>query len=678
MNYDYKALEELGYTGTVNDRIYKYLGDLGYDGSLNDRLYKHFSKGLGYDGGLNDMQRKAAVAAGYSSVHNYANEVGIVGGAQANARNIGTPVDIFIYDTKEDSDGGAWAKEVQTNTRPELITNGTFDSDISGWTNNVGTGSIAWNSSGYIDLEVFSVATQAVTTVVGQEYTFSAEIITASTRNILQVGTTATGSEIYSSPAYITSTGVKSVTFTATSTTTYIRIKNDTGSSGTSTWDNISVTEVGLYKSWYWEELNTATRGSTRAFPEVAVIVAETNKVTIYDGTKASLPMWHIEDYTGLTLSSVAAINGQVAIGASTGLVVSDYISDDLGTTTLDYTTSTSPAIVNNVVNDVAMTSISGSETQPNSSVLVPTIAVATNGGVSVILDDGTVVDSSETVGMAFVQWGDNDRLFYNDDSSDQVYYADTYAADGFSDGHYDADAAPYLLPGNVTGTALNALGQADGLSLLYEDQSTQANGSVANITSDYNTGWMQGDIELSLCDGTTDRSVSATLVTDNGSAVVAAVNTNAEQNQITATGGTLTATVTTGGAIYGWEKVSGSWVFRANTGWVGVSESAGTLTVADGTVFSMLRYTNGAGPSAGQFTQIEADELPLFQEGAKCTLYGSSDAVTALAYDSGTSLLHVGTSGGRSVFSGLKRISSSATAVTTAIDADDGMVVEY
>jgi trimeric autotransporter adhesin len=36
--------------------------------------------------------------------------------------------------------------------------------------------------------------------------------------------------------------------------------------------------------SWYNETLDTATRGSRREFPAVAVIVAESDKVTIYDG----------------------------------------------------------------------------------------------------------------------------------------------------------------------------------------------------------------------------------------------------------------------------------------------------------------------------------------------------------------------------------------------------------
>jgi len=70
-------------------------------------------------------------------------------------------------------------------------------------------------------------------------------------------------------------------------------------------------------------------------------------------------------------------------------------------------------------------------------------------------------------------------------------------------------------------------------------------------------------------------------------------------------------------------------------------------------------------------------DELPLFKDNAKCTLYGSSNVVTGLAYDKGTGIYHVGTSAGRSDFRGLERINNTTTAITNTIAADDGMIVE-
>jgi hypothetical protein len=89
------------------------------------------------------------------------------------------------------------------------------------------------------------------------------------------------------------------------------------------------------------------------------------------------------------------------------------------------------------------------------------------------------------------------------------------------------------------------------------------------------------------------------------------------------------------------------------------------------------LFRTGASAPSAEQIKKIYEDERLLFQENAKCTLYGSSNTVTALAFDESTDRLHVGTSSGRSDFQGLRRINNTTTAVTTAISAHDGFIIE-
>jgi hypothetical protein len=81
--------------------------------------------------------------------------------------------------------------------------------------------------------------------------------------------------------------------------------------------------------------------------------------------------------------------------------------------------------------------------------------------------------------------------------------------------------------------------------------------------------------------------------------------------------------------------------------------------------------------PTADQILKIYNDEKALFQDNAACTLYGASDAVTALAHDPDTDLLHVGTSAGRSVFYGLRRLNNTTTPVTTAISAANGIIGE-
>jgi len=81
--------------------------------------------------------------------------------------------------------------------------------------------------------------------------------------------------------------------------------------------------------------------------------------------------------------------------------------------------------------------------------------------------------------------------------------------------------------------------------------------------------------------------------------------------------------------------------------------------------------------PTAEQIKKMYNDEKHLFQTNAKATLYGTSNEVTALAYDDDTELLHVGTSAGRSVFQGLRRIDNTTDAVGAAISASNGLVAE-
>jgi hypothetical protein len=90
----------------------------------------------------------------------------------------------------------------------------------------------------------------------------------------------------------------------------------------------------------------------------------------------------------------------------------------------------------------------------------------------------------------------------------------------------------------------------------------------------------------------------------------------------------------------------------------------------------ALLRISATA-PTPDEIRKIYEEERKLFQPGAQCTLFGTSDAVTALAHDPKTSLLHVGTSQGRSVFDGLVRVANTETPVTTAISAVGGMIAE-
>ena len=103
------------------------------------------------------------------------------------------------------------------------------------------------------------------------------------------------------------------------------------------------------HTSWYNEPLNTATRGARREFPAVAVIIVESNKVTIYDADDPSLPLWWSVSGTtansGRSLfyansldfnggrASVVARDGKIVLGipypnTNGGLRLLDFVAD--------------------------------------------------------------------------------------------------------------------------------------------------------------------------------------------------------------------------------------------------------------------------------------------------------------------------------------------------------------
>ena len=120
-----------------------------------------------------------------------------------------------------------------------LITNGTFDTDVSGWT--AGNGATLASVSGQIQITStgsgYGQAIQAITTVVGKTYSVEAE----RSNGFIAVGTVSAGTDLYTN-GY--SSSPVSAQFTAESTTTYITLQNDATGSGVQTWDNVSVYEI--------------------------------------------------------------------------------------------------------------------------------------------------------------------------------------------------------------------------------------------------------------------------------------------------------------------------------------------------------------------------------------------------------------------------------------------------
>jgi hypothetical protein len=699
------------------------------------------------------------------------------------------------------------------------------------------------------------------------------------------------------------------------------------------------------HTSWYNETLNTATRGSRKEFPAVAVIVAESNQVTIYDGDDPDLPMWMVfnagggsfSDHTYIadssSVDSLGFINAQMVVGNSSGygIFIIDFLketseclrgSDEAGlrgihtnvgianrNTNSGEHQGTLKQLASNSINDVAMTVLPNAPIDAATGLPVPTIAVATNGGISVIRDDGTVVDITESSGpdsthaieftndnKIVFMWSDTNGIdryphigvmpIPSSDESSSYYYSSTFIEEdySYSSAFTNANEGPVAVPNANHLRDFSALspnksvGYDSGLSHIYSNPTDARRSMVAYTTSDYNTGWMNGDIKLATLSDTDDTDVTGSELVTNGTFdsdtawakvldgwtisggtanhsgaqgyleqtgvfevgktyVLTFTNTGtvilpsgtgiSSSNATYGSSGTYHVTgvavstklsfysnstttldnisvrlaeedrsvngnglqvfgtvyknpVATGADLVGYSGLNGSnylkqpvnalgidwstewaimfWtldqgfcvsledentssynntvflLFNDATNFVTRSHNAnynvllssgisgihhiaasykdGRITIYQDGVsiydntsngISNLdvglqvgsRTYNGAGqfgpvnqtislfrasataPSPEQIKKIYEDEKVLFQENAQATLYGSSDAVTALAYDDTTELLHVGTSAGRSVFQGLRRVDNTTDAVGAAISASNGLVAE-
>ena len=704
--------------------------------------------------------------------------------------------------------------------------------------------------------------------------------------------------------------------------------------------------------SWYNETLNTSTRGARKEFPSVAVIVTESNKVTIYDGDDPDMPMWMVFDggarqnmIYGLSDNSQKAtkmLNGLlVSVGNDSGgqggtfpisfIADNGYFLSDASNSPYKYngnieqrndslSISTGDSgnygvTVSRYVNDVAMTVLPNAPIDSVTGLPVPTIAVATNGGVSVITDSGAVYDSDYTEAIRDVAFDGDNTLFYVRNASSYLLLmaepSEYASGDGFGTGiassgvggqEFDLISARsqttmafskgFVASGGVSSTAGSRL-----LGLYDIDKSNLTNTMAAGIHYDYNTGWMHGDIKLATLSDTDNTNLGAelaglstlsgtsrlashtytsgattfSLTEDSNSSTAAgyvwlllnvpeggqytvsiqcdtAFTAQGDTRLVSMTGGnvfpgqgttdlrslTFSGSLSTTGLILYSSPVAGStvtytvsvkeaaqdrsvnknglqvfgtvtktvvatgadlmaysgfsssnyleqpynsdldfgtgdfsymyWVdgtggtydsivcmgdsgvtandghglrtgpsnvtfqWWANnsvrlaiTGFAGVWQNvcfvrqggylsgyingefvAGTLVTNDlntmtnptmmvgngtnksstlslgsfGGSLALLRISATA-PSAEQIAKMYNDEKHLFRENAKATLYGTSDAVTALAYDDDTELLHVGTSAGRSVFQGLNRVDNTTDAVGAAISASNGLVAE-
>ena len=307
-------------------------------------------------------------------------------------------------------------------------------------------------------------------------------------------------------------------------------------------------------KSWYNEGVS-ATRGTRKEFPVVAIIVITDNStgaLTIYDGDDPNMPIWmRFDEGAGFSLwassdrSSVTALNGIIVVGQvnTVSLPIIEFVRDEIYNRRADTakyniqkiihrTTNEFPAgdthssyyaegLVNTSVNDVSMTVTPNTPTDTSTGLPNPTIAVATNGGISIINSTGTIFDlttNNEASGVANIAFLSDNRYSFSTNANNSRWWVDDIqTADENHNYFYQRTTYDYVSGGTQS---LNALGTTNGTSRGEDGEAIfrQASGVsrvryldrlINHIASDYNTGWMYSDIKGAFLSDTSTTNVT-------------------------------------------------------------------------------------------------------------------------------------------------------------------------
>ena len=155
----------------------------------------------------------------------------------------------------------------------ELVTNGTFDTGISGWSSPTAT--LSWDYDGYLSISHASVASgayQTFTTSAGKLYAVTATLISRTGSNTLgplvRAGNGSTPDAGIIDSEVLSAGETKTIYFVATGTTSYVylRASNDF----TTEWDNISVREAPVVK-WAPHNLLPAPNNFSSINPDATV-----------------------------------------------------------------------------------------------------------------------------------------------------------------------------------------------------------------------------------------------------------------------------------------------------------------------------------------------------------------------------------------------------------------------
>ena len=443
-------------------------------------------------------------------------------------------------------------------------------------------------------------------------------------------------------------------------------------------------------------------RGNKRDFPRLAGIVADLFSVTIYDLTEPGRPMWmRFVGSSGNNIISggsstncVFMSNGTMFVGftgglgvsainfpadaatkiGTTGETVSRPISTRHDSTLVTPVATSAKRLINGTVQAIAMTVLHDAPVDPVTGLRVPTIAVATDGGVSVVLHDGTVQSQAFLAGAARSVRFDGRRVLIGAITPGSRHGAYVWDLSDNTTQDYGWTGVVQLDPNTGTrqvrtvGQNYAALQGGAELRLLRHNK-TPSRSILARVANTFNTGWMAGDIRRCLLSDTEVGSVTGPELVTNGtfdvdasgwtlsSANVTATRNASGQLEVTNNGvGWVSQTINTvAGKTYrvevNWLQKQGSGRFNIGTTVGGTNllsaSGAGNYTgtaaltfVASGTtaVISMGDVSGGAG-TVQIYDNISVREV-VFDRSYKNASATINGTLTRAQLASGTSLV--------------------------------------
>ena len=226
-------------------------------------------------------------------------------------------------------------------TSTTRIQNGTFDTNLGSWTTiSTGTGTIAWNASGRMDLTNNGAgATQMVTGLGGHTTSYSLAFTSYTGNIVVSVGTTSGGSEV--AKATVTP-GSNTLTFFASSNTLYFSFQNLVG--GTSQIDAVVLSEqyqVGTsYPASILKDLQVTQIKDTLYFAHPSYAPKSLTRTTDTNWTFAAtvfteppyFDTTHV-NYGGIGSNVTTTITGGTAVGNTVTCTGSNsvFVSSDVG-----------------------------------------------------------------------------------------------------------------------------------------------------------------------------------------------------------------------------------------------------------------------------------------------------------------------------------------------------------